>query len=92
MKLDVLLKKTVKATKDFRAKTVILGGGVSANLELRKQFKNEIKKELSKVQLLMPSPNMATDNAAMVGIAAYFNRKERKGWQGIIACANLRIK
>ncbi|MDP2663958.1 MAG: tRNA (adenosine(37)-N6)-threonylcarbamoyltransferase complex transferase subunit TsaD [bacterium] len=90
--IDVLLKKTVKAAKDFRVKTVILGGGVLANKELRKQFKNEIKKELPKVQLLMPSINMATDNAAMVGIAAYFNRKKRRSWQQIKALANLRIK
>ena len=90
--IDVLLKKTVKAAKDFRVKTVILGGGVSANKELRKQFKNEIKKELPNVQLLMPPPSMATDNAAMVGIAAYFNNKKRRGWQQIKALANLRIK
>ena len=90
--IDVLLKKTVKAAKDFRAKTVILGGGVLANKELRKQFKSEIKKELPKVQLLMPSIGMATDNAAMVGIAAYFNRKKRRSWQQIKALANLRIK
>ncbi|MFH1706295.1 MAG: tRNA (adenosine(37)-N6)-threonylcarbamoyltransferase complex transferase subunit TsaD [Patescibacteria group bacterium] len=90
--IDVLLKKTVKAAKDSRAKTVILGGGVSANLELQKQFKNEIKKELPKVQLLMPSSGMATDNAVMVGIAAYFNLKKKRGWQGISADANLRIK
>lgn len=90
--IDVLLKKTIKVAKDFRVKTVILGGGVSANKELQKQFRNEIKKELPNVQLLMPLSNMTTDNAAMVGIAAFFNLNKRRGWQRIIARANLRIK
>ena len=36
--IDVLIKKTIKAVKDFNAKSLILGGGVSANQELRKQF------------------------------------------------------
>jgi len=90
--IDVLLKKTLKAAKDFRVKSVILGGGVLANQELRKQFKNEIKEELAGIKLLMPPAGMATDNAAMVGIAAYFNFKKRRSWQRIKACANLRIK
>ena len=36
--IDVLIKKTMKAAMDFKAKSLILGGGVSANTELRKQF------------------------------------------------------
>src|SRR6185369_10398790 len=36
---DVLIKKTINAAKNYKAKTIILGGGVSANQELRKQFK-----------------------------------------------------
>lgn len=90
--IDVLLKKTIRAAKDLGVKTIILGGGVSSSKELRKQFKSVIKKELPKIQLLMPSPEMATDNAAMVGIAGYFNFKKRRGWHKIKACANSRIK
>ena len=36
--IDVLIKKTIKAAKDSNSKTIILGGGVAANEELRKQF------------------------------------------------------
>ncbi len=43
--IDVLIKKTIKAAKDYNAKTIILGGGVSANNELRKQFLQKIQKE-----------------------------------------------
>src|SRR3989344_9224790 len=43
---DVLIKKTINAAKDFKAKSIILGGGVSANQELRKQLKERIAKEI----------------------------------------------
>ena len=40
--IDVLLKKTIQAAKDYKVKTIILGGGVSANKELRKQLGEKI--------------------------------------------------
>ncbi|PIZ89669.1 MAG: tRNA (adenosine(37)-N6)-threonylcarbamoyltransferase complex transferase subunit TsaD, partial [Candidatus Nealsonbacteria bacterium CG_4_10_14_0_2_um_filter_37_10] len=36
--IDVLIRKTIKAAKDYKAKSIILGGGVAANDELRRQF------------------------------------------------------
>jgi len=42
--IDVLIKKTLKAAEDYKAKLIILGGGVAANDELRKQFKFQIQK------------------------------------------------
>ena len=44
--IDVLIKKTIKAAKDYKVKSIILGGGVAANKELRKQLKEKIKKEM----------------------------------------------
>ena len=52
--IDVLVKKTMKAVKDFNAKSLILGGGVSANKELRKQFKNKLDKESSNIKFICP--------------------------------------
>ncbi len=80
--IDVLLKKTIKAAKDYKAKTIILGGGVCANNELRKQFKQ-------KFNCLIPPKNLCTDNAVMTAIAGYFGKP--KDWQKIKADANLRI-
>ncbi|GAI12756.1 unnamed protein product, partial [marine sediment metagenome] len=40
--IDVLISKTIKAAKGYKAKSIILGGGVAANEELRKQFKEMI--------------------------------------------------
>ncbi|MDD5145515.1 MAG: tRNA (adenosine(37)-N6)-threonylcarbamoyltransferase complex transferase subunit TsaD [Candidatus Pacebacteria bacterium] len=91
--IDVLLKKALKAAKDFKAKSVILGGGVTANEELRKQFKEKIEKELPNVKFFVPETKFSTDNAAMVGLAAYFNylKNPKKKYPDIEAKANLRI-
>ncbi len=83
--IDVLLSKTSRAARDYRAKTVILGGGVAANDELRKQFKRRFN-------LLVPQKNFCTDNAVMVGLTAYFRLKGKKrSKQKIEARADLRV-
>ena len=90
--IDVLIKKTFKAAKDYKVKTIILGGGVSANQELRKQFKKKIAKELPKCFFSVPELKTCTDNAAMIGIAGYFNKKNAsKNPQKIKVNSNLRI-
>ncbi|MCK4453853.1 tRNA (adenosine(37)-N6)-threonylcarbamoyltransferase complex transferase subunit TsaD [Candidatus Parcubacteria bacterium] len=88
--IDVLIKKTIKAAKDYKVKTIILGGGVVANEELRKQFGEKIKKELSNIQYLTPNIQFCTDNAAMIALTAYFHNKEAKDWKNIKVNANLR--
>jgi len=89
--IDVLLKKTIKAAKKYKAKSIILGGGVAANKELRKQFERKIKKEIPNSKFQVPSPEFSTDNAVMIGIAGYFNIKKAKNWEKIKADANLKI-
>jgi len=89
--VDVLIKKTLRAAKDFRAKSIILGGGVTANKELREQLSKKIGKELPNVIFLKPLIQFCTDNAAMVAASAYFNKNQKKNWQKIQAEANLRI-
>lgn len=68
--IEVLLKKTLLAAQTYKAKTIILGGGVSANTRLRKYFIS-IAKE-NNVELLLPQPSLSTDNALMIAIAAYY--------------------
>jgi len=87
--IDVLLNKTKKAARNYKAKTIILGGGVVANKELRKQFQKAFLKE--GLKLLLPEPIFSTDNAVMTGIAAYFHSSEIKNWKEIAANANLNI-
>ena len=90
--IDVLIKKTIKAAKDYKVKSIILGGGVAANKELRKQLKEKIKKEMPNAKYYLSNAEYCTDNAAMIGIAGYFNRKKAsKNWRKIQVNANLRI-
>ena len=91
--IDVLIYKTLKAAKDYKAKTIILGGGVSANTELRKQFKLKIENGKLKINFFAPSKNLCLDNAAMVGITAHFNllKNKIKSAKEIKADPNLRI-
>jgi len=90
--IDVLIHKTVRAAEDFKAKSIILGGGVAANDELRKQFKLKIENCKLKIDFLVPPKNFCTDNAAMIAATAYFHQKKaRKNWEKIKVDANLRV-
>jgi len=88
--IDVLIKKTTKAIKDFNARSLILGGGVSANQELRSQFKLKIKN--LKIDFLVPEPALSTDNAVMTAITGYFHKNKTQALNKISADGNLRIK
>ncbi len=89
--IDVLIHKTLKAARTWQAKTIILGGGVIANQELRKQIRKEVQKSLPNTFLRIPQPQYCTDNAAMVGVASYFHYQEKRVWKKIKAKANLRL-
>ena len=67
--LDTIIYKTKKALKKYPdLKQLIVGGGVSANKGLRAALAKEIKG----VEVLIPEFKYCTDNAAMIGAAAYF--------------------
>lgn len=69
---DVLLEKTGRALDDTSARTLVLGGGVSANTHLRRVFSKEIPENFPGVSLRLPNPEFTTDNAVMIGVAGYF--------------------
>lgn len=77
--VDVLVTKTMRAVKEFGAKTVSLSGGVSANKALREQLIVNCKS--SRVNCLIPPFRLCTDNAEMIAIAAYF--KLRGGYKPV---------
>ena len=90
--IDVLIKKTFKAVREYKAKTLILGGGVIANEELRGQFEEKIKTINHKLRFLAPQKIFCTDNAGMIAIAGYFNReKATKKLEEINTQPNLRL-
>lgn len=81
---EVLITKTIKASKKFGAKTIILGGGVAANQTLKKHFEMFIQENNLDIKLSVPPRNLSTDNAAMIAAAGFFNYEEI-GWEKITA-------
>ena len=67
---DVLIEKTMSAAEKYGYKTVALAGGVSANSELRLRMANECEKR--GIKLYYPKLCYCGDNAAMVGVQAYY--------------------
>ncbi len=92
--IDVLIHKTIRAAQEYRAKTIMLTGGVAANQELRKQMTKKIKEQIPDLQFLIPNLKYTTDNAVMIAGAGYY-RALRKGfipWQKLRADCNLELK
>jgi N6-L-threonylcarbamoyladenine synthase len=70
--VEILLKKTLRAVQEHSVKTLILGGGVSANTLIRKEFQHVMQKEYRETELFLPPKELTTDNAIMIAIAGYF--------------------
>lgn len=69
--VDVLKDNVLLTCKKKNIDTIAIAGGVASNSTLRETFINEAGKKGIKV--LFPTPILCTDNAAMIGSAAYFN-------------------
>jgi N6-L-threonylcarbamoyladenine synthase len=68
--VDVLISKTKRAAEEFEVKSIIIGGGVSANRSLRDRM--AATAEGLGIRFLAPSSDLSVDNAAMAGVAGYF--------------------
>jgi N6-L-threonylcarbamoyladenine synthase len=88
--IDVLVFKTMKATEMLKPKTILLGGGVSANKELIKEFKKQCKAQ--KILFSAPLSKFSGDNASMVALTALFSSNAKNvSWQKIKPNSNLKI-
>jgi N6-L-threonylcarbamoyladenine synthase len=65
--VDVLAAKTAQAAREYGAAQVALAGGVAANLPLRQTIQERVD-----VEVRLPPIALCTDNAAMIGAAAYY--------------------
>lgn len=74
--IQVLLKNVKRALKETGINHLAIAGGVSANSELRKQVKS-LEKELG-IETFIPKFEYCTDNAAMIGITAYYKCLEKQ--------------
>jgi len=68
----MLAEKTARAAAEHAVETVLLGGGVAANLALREEIARRIGHPLR-----VPPPRLCTDNGAMIGAAAFYALRHR---------------
>lgn len=71
--LDVIVAKTVGAAVKMKKDKIVMAGGVASNSRLREMMETACKQE--GIALYCPSPVLCTDNAAMIGCAAYYKYK-----------------
>lgn len=69
--LDVLVEKAFRLAKERGSDKIVMAGGVAANEGLRNMMEERGKME--NIEIYYPSRILCTDNAAMIGSAAYFD-------------------
>ena len=87
---DVLVEHAMMAVEEFQVNKFAIAGGVASNATLRKGMREAC--EQRNVQFYHPSPVFCTDNAAMIGTAAYYEylAGRRDGWD-LNAVPNLKL-
>lgn len=68
--VDALVSRAVRLTKESGMDKLAIAGGVASNSALRETVKQECEK--NNIRFFSPSPKLCTDNAAMIGAAAYY--------------------
>lgn len=71
---EVLVTKSMRAIEEYDAKMFMIAGGVAANKGLRKKIDERIKN----VEVIVPEFKYCTDNAAMIGVAGYYQYLKTK--------------
>jgi N6-L-threonylcarbamoyladenine synthase len=69
--VETLVETTLRACRDSGVSTVLLSGGVACNRRLRSAFQEAAV--AAGLSIFMPSPRYTTDNAAMIGAAAFLH-------------------
>lgn len=88
--IEVLIRKTIKAAEKYKAKSIILGGGVSANENLRAEIKKECAK--LKINCFLPKNEHTADNAGMIALSAAISPKPKNySWKKIKPKPNFKI-
>ena len=88
--VDVLVDNAIRAAKDYHMDRLAIAGGVASNGALRAAMEAACEKE--GIRFYRPSPMFCTDNAAMIGVAAYYEYRKgtRHGWD-LNAVPNLKL-
>jgi len=91
---EVVVAKTMSAAKKYKAKTIIVGGGVIANRAIRNAFEQVTKKTEGKINLILPDQNLTGDNATMIAGAGYLtiaSKSKLPSLNKIVANGNLKL-
>ncbi len=75
---DVLWRKTSRALEETGAKTLVIGGGVSANRHIRRVFTEKMRTEHSGTALRIPPAALTTDNAIMIALAGFYRARREE--------------
>lgn len=75
--VDELVAKTISACKQYGMKKIVVAGGVSANKRLREELTKQANK--NGIECNVPKFEYCTDNAAMIGSAAFYAYRDRIG-------------
>lgn len=88
--VDSLVTRAVAAAKEYGYEKLAIAGGVASNSALREAMQEACDRE--NLQFYYPSPIFCTDNAAMIGVAAYYEymKGHRSGWD-LNAVPNLKL-
>lgn len=87
---DVLVENAMRAVDEYGLKKFAIAGGVASNSTLRAAMKKACEEK--NIEFYYPSPIFCTDNAAMIGVAAYYEYQKgtRHGWD-LNAVPNLKL-
>ena len=72
--IDVLVEKSFRALSKYRCTRLVLAGGVARNIPLRETFAEKCRH--SGIDLAIPSPELCTDNAAMIARVGHFRLQQ----------------
>jgi N6-L-threonylcarbamoyladenine synthase len=90
---DVLVAKTTRALKETDSGTLVIGGGVSANTHIRREFEKAIAEQHPNVSIHFPTRALSTDNALMIALSGYYRaaRSEFSDLDALKANGNLSL-
>lgn len=91
---DVLYAKTKRALEETGARTLALGGGVSANTHIQRTFRARIAEDFPYMKLAIPASALTTDNAVMIGLAGFYHalKKDFVDPESLVADGNRKLR